>query len=255
MIVKKNISARESYRLIRQLYRMNVGLKMTRVGLAGLAILLGAESVSLAGAEDASPAAPVASAFNDNSNPYSVIIDRNVFRLNPPPSPAEPIKTPPPALPVVLLSGFMRTGDQLKVLLVVRVRNPDPKGSSLDSYLNLAEGDKMAAMSGENEWVVEVVKAYVAQEKVDIINSGTPMTLSMKDNGVTGEAPPPVTAAVGRPTRPTPYQPKLLRRDSSGRPLREPQPTSSPLGAAAAPVDADHPQGNGVIVAGGAALR
>jgi hypothetical protein len=45
----------------------------------------------------------------------------------------------------------------------------------LNSYLTLAEG--------ESQGMVKLVRAYADQEKVDIINSGTLMTLSMKDNG------------------------------------------------------------------------
>jgi hypothetical protein len=160
--------------------------------LAGLAILLGAQGVCPAGTEDPPPAAPVATALNDNSNPYSVISDRNVFHLNPIPPPPEPDKGPPPNLPVVLLSGFMKTGGILKVALAVKTENPDPHGQKLTDYLTLAEGDKQGVGSGNKQGVVELVRIYADQEKVDIINSGTPVTLTIKDDGLNSPA-----AAVG----------------------------------------------------------
>ncbi len=151
--------------------------------MVGGSVLLAAQGACLAGTEDASPAPAVASASAANANPYSVIIARNVFRLNPPPPPPEPAKPPSPHLPVVILSGFMRIGNQWKVLLAVNTENPDPHGQRLTSYLALAEGDKGTVGLGTKQAVVELVKLYVGQEKVDIINSGASITLSMKDNG------------------------------------------------------------------------
>jgi hypothetical protein len=225
-------------------------------GIIAGAILPGIQWVCLAATEEASPASAVAAPFNDDSNPYSVITGRNVFHLNPLPPPAVPDKGPPPVLPKVYLSGFMWTGDKLEVLLVVKTQNPDPRAAEVSSYLTLGEGAK--------EGVVELVKVYAGQEKVDIINSGTPMTISMKDNGVIGDAQPPVT--VGRPTPPMRRKPKLLIRsnskllirDDAGVPIREPQRTDSPPRAASAvapPVDGDNSQGNGVVVVGGATLQ
>jgi hypothetical protein len=99
----------------------------------------------------------------------------------------------------VILSGFMRTGNQWKVLLSVKVRNPDPRAAPLNSFLSMAEGEKEGVTSGENKFVVELVKLYPVQEKADIINSGTPVTLSMKDNGFEGQVP-----SSGASLRPTP---------------------------------------------------
>ena len=81
------------------------------------------------------------------------------------------------------LSGFAQTGNEWKVFLAVKTKNPDPKAAPSNSYLTLAEGDKREVASGENRFVVQMVRVYPDQEKVDIINSGTPVTLSMKDNG------------------------------------------------------------------------
>jgi hypothetical protein len=126
-------------------------------GIIGGAILLGTDGVCLAGTDDAQSDSPVAVVSNNYSNPYAVISSRNVFHLNPLPPPPNPEKGPPPVLPEVNLNGFMRTGDNLKVLLAVKVRNPDPGGAPLNSYITLSEGDKEAVMSMDRQVLVELV--------------------------------------------------------------------------------------------------
>jgi hypothetical protein len=170
---------------------MNVSSKMAWVGLLGGAFLLGAPGACFAATNEAPPttAVAVATASDANANPYSVITERNPFRLNPPPPPPEPSKPPSPALPAVILSGFMRTGNQWKVLLSVKTENPDPHGQRITSYLALAEGEKGTVGLGTRQAVVELVKLYANQEKADIISAGAPITLSMKDNGFESAAP------------------------------------------------------------------
>ena len=146
------------------------------------AILLEGQLLCLAGMEEASSAAPLAAVAADNSNPYAVISGRNVFHLNPPPPPPQPEKDTA-ALPLVLLSGFMRTGGESKALLAVKTQNPDPRAPELTSFVALAEGSKQGVGAGDKRVVVELVKIYLEQEKVDIINSGTPLTLSLKEDG------------------------------------------------------------------------
>jgi hypothetical protein len=206
---------------------------MTWSGLAGLIILLGAERVCFAGTEDPSPGAHVATVPDDGSNPYSVISDRNVFHLNPPPPPPTPEQGPKPDAPEVFLSGFMRKGDQLKVLLVVKVKNPDKKTPPSNAYLTLAEGDKKSVSSTNDQVLVELVKAYAEMEKVDVVVAGTPMTLSLKDNGVANAAPRKAT------------QEAFTMTDS----LRKRHPFTSPAAlalagakAAAPPAEAEAPQ-------------
>jgi hypothetical protein len=193
---------------------MSVGSKMAWAGLLGGAILLGAQGTCFAGTEDAPPAA----ASGAEANPYSIITERNPFRLNPPPPPAEPAKLPSPDLPVVTLSGFVRTGNQWKVMLAVKVRNPDPKAAPLNSYMALAEGDKKGVTSGENQFVVELVKVHADQEKAEIINSGTPVTLSMEVNGFASPAAAPDPS---RPRTMTPEMRKALE-------VAHPRPTMPP---------------------------
>jgi len=142
-----------------------------------------------------------------------------VFRLNPPPPPPEPPKPPAPRLPEIKLSGFTRTGDKWKVLLAVTTDNPDPHGPKLSSYLTLAEGDKKEVGTGDKKGMVELVKLYSGEEKIDIINSGSPMTLSMKDNGFV--IPPPVqvaSAAVTNVSRAAPIASPAGTTNSLGNP-------------------------------------
>jgi hypothetical protein len=120
---------------------------------------------------------------DSSSNPYLVIVDKNVFHLNPVPAPEEPEKPAPPALPVIRLSGFMQTGNQVKVLLAVEVRGPDTKTGIETNYMALAEGDKKSLGPDGNHAVVEMVKADADRETAEIINCGNPVTLTMKANG------------------------------------------------------------------------
>jgi hypothetical protein len=105
----------------------------------------------------------------DDSNPYAVISDKNVFHLNPiPPPPAE--KEKPLDLPKVMLSGFQKVGNNMKVYLAIPAK--DPK-----------ENVYLALMAGEKQRDVEIVKIRAEKQEVDIVNTGTPMTLSISNNG------------------------------------------------------------------------
>jgi len=77
----------------------------------------------------------------------------------------------------------MRTGGELKALLAVKTQNPDPRAPELTSFLTLAEGARQGVGAGDKRGVVELVKIHAEEEKVDIINSGTPVTLSFKEDG------------------------------------------------------------------------
>jgi hypothetical protein len=134
-----------------------------------------------------------------SSNPYSIISERNVFHLNPPPPPPEPEK-PKVDLPVFKLSGFCKIGSKTRALF----SSASSKKEEGWSYYSLAEG--------EREGNLEVVKIDEAQGTVDILNSGTPATLSVKEDSLTPAAPAPAPAvatawAAGRPGLPLPGMP------------------------------------------------
>lgn len=144
----------------------------------------------------------------DASNPYSVISERNVFHLNPPPPPPEPEKTKAD-LPVIKLSGFFKVGARTRALFSSMPKKKEDRWT----YYNLAEGEK--------EGVLEVVKIDEADGKVDIMNSGTRATLTLKDDTVA-----PMAAAA--PPAPSEGQKLPL----PGMPARRPFP--APGGAAMA---------------------
>jgi hypothetical protein len=81
----------------------------------------------------------------------------------------------------------------MKVLLAVKTKAaPGNKEAS--------DGMKYYAMlQGEKEDTVELVKVNAKEERIEIINSGTPMTLTMKKNGFEGKAPPAAAAGTLRP--------------------------------------------------------
>ena len=107
---------------------------------------------------------------------YAVISDRNVFHLNPIP--------PPPAadatnadLPVVKLSGFIEISHKMRALFSSTTKH----AKSEPIYYNLAEGEKTG--------ILELVKIHYHEGIVDIINSGTPMSLNVKEDSLAAKAP------------------------------------------------------------------
>jgi hypothetical protein len=116
---------------------------------------------------------------DEESNPYAVISERNVFHLNPPPPPAPAEEPPKVEVPTMKLSGFLRIGQTTHALFTC---NPKDKKDG-PMYFNLTDGQK--------EGILEVVKIHEDRGEVDIINSGTPLTLSLKNDSLEPTAPPP----------------------------------------------------------------
>jgi len=81
------------------------------------------------------------------------------------------------AAPKVLLSGFYKVGTNTHALLVM----PPKDKNGATKYFNLS--------AGEQDAPVEVVKINPSKGEVEIINSGTPMTLSLAKNGLALSAP------------------------------------------------------------------
>jgi hypothetical protein len=131
----------------------------------------------------------------DASNPYSVISERNVFHLNPPPPPPEPEK-PKVDLPVIKLSGFFKVGAKTRALFSSVSKNKEEGWI----YYNLAEGEK--------DGILEVVKIDEAEGKVDILNSGTRATLTLKEDSLTPAMAASAAASPGAgPGPPSPGMP------------------------------------------------
>jgi hypothetical protein len=145
-------------------------------------------------------AAPTKENVDDASNPYAVIVERNIFHLNPPPPPPEPEK-PKVELPVVKITGFVNVGSHSKVLFVSQLKNKKDE----QAYYSLAEGEK----SPDGKF--ELVRIHPAQEAVDVINDGVAVTLTVKDDSLlpsTGPTAPAAGAApAGATTGPPTFNP------------------------------------------------
>lgn len=125
-------------------------------------------------------------AASSAENPYAVIGERNVFHLNPPPIPPPP-EAPKTELPDIKLSGFLKIGKTTHALFVYTPK--DKKEPPI--YYDLVDGEKQG--------ILEVVKIREDEEEVEVINSGTPTTLNLKENSLESKAPVAAnTASEGR---------------------------------------------------------
>ncbi len=117
----------------------------------------------------------------DAANPYSIIAERNVFHLNPPPPPAPPPEPTKADLPIIKITGIVRIGNQVRALFVEESKDK----KETPTYYNLA--------AGERQGILEVVKIDPEGQKVDVINSGKAATLTVKEDSLAkseGSAPP-----------------------------------------------------------------
>ena len=128
----------------------------------------------------------------DSTNPYDVIIDRNIFRLSSPPG--NVVELPQPDLPTIKISGFSESGGMITAFFATVPK--DPKETV--TYFALSEKTR-------EEGILELVKIYPNQEKVDVLINGVPTTLSVKTYSFVThmtESPPPVSARpVPNPTQ------------------------------------------------------
>jgi hypothetical protein len=129
---------------------------------------------------------------DDAANPYGIIMERNIFHLNPQPPPPEPEK-PKVELPVVKITGFVNIAGKSRVLFVSQPK--EKKDGPI--YYSLGEGEK----SGDSK--LELVKISPAQDKVDVINDGVAVTLTVT-NDTLGAAPATAPVAQGGGPGPRP---------------------------------------------------
>jgi hypothetical protein len=223
-----------------------MNLKWTSACAIGGVMALATSLRALTGA--VSPNAPVAATVSpsstsdgtgDASNPYAVIIDKNIFRLNPKPPPAV-AEQKPVDLPKVYLNGIFKVGNDVRVLFSIQ-----PKDTKIPvSYFKLAPSERA---TGEGDEVLELVRIHPDQQEVDVLVNGTFMTLSMLSNslasaggkGASGAAPP--GAHRGPPAAAAPAPAAAV---------------AAPGGSAAIVVGADRDSssyGGGVTLAGGGA--
>lgn len=129
---------------------------------------------------------------SENNNPYTGIVERNVFGIKAPPPP--PVATPPPtAATGIELRGILTLLGRPQVLLNFKVpgKPPEPpKDRSLVMDVNQREGE------------VEVLEINPAAGTVRIRNQGNEISMNLKDNapkpqGVAGLAAPVMPAPAG----------------------------------------------------------
>jgi hypothetical protein len=129
---------------------------------------------------------------DDASNPYSVIVERNIFHLNPPPPPVSETEKAKVDLPVVKITGFVNIGNTRKVLFLSTPK--DKKEGPF--YYSLAEGEK----SPDGRF--ELVKIHPSQDEVDVINAGVPVTLTVKDDTLGANPAPAAAGSAEKEERP-----------------------------------------------------
>lgn len=161
------------------------------------------------------------------SNPYQVIVDKNIFRLNPPLPPPAPPAPKPADLPQYKLTGIVKIGDQTRVLFALASKD----SKEPPTYLNL--------MAGERQGDLEVLKIDRKKGEVNIVNSGSPMLLTLASNSYVASAVP------GGPAAPAAFN---TRRHLPGL---MPQPTPPPMPGTPGGAGAEAPAGGGAVIIGG----
>jgi len=167
---------------------MNIGLSagMTWRGLVCGAVLFCGHGFCSAVAAHAGTGLSAQAGDAGNANPYAVIVVQNPFRLNAPQA-IETVPRPPPDLPEVIFGGTMINAGQMRAMFDVKSKEagvkPGVGPQETTAYMCLAEGDT----SGP----VQLLKIMKGGEEVEIVNSGTRLTLTMKENGFAKELSAP----------------------------------------------------------------
>ncbi len=169
-------------------------------------VLLGACVASSLAPDSASATATDAAAEAEAR--CRLICARNVFGLKPPPATPEP-EIQQPALPKLVLTGITTILDTKRVLLMMQAVGARPGEPGRETSLILAEGQR--------EGPIEILQIDENNGRVQLKNSGTPMTLSFEKDGRTLPATPAPTPAAAQavssdpshPSRPSQAQPPL----------------------------------------------
>lgn len=106
-------------------------------------------------------------------NPYTVIYNRNIFRLRPPMS---AIVAPQPAVPLstVIMTGISTVLGEKRAFLEITPPSKPPQSSKPISCI-LTEGQRESG--------IEVLQIDPKTEFVKVLNNGTTMTLTFDKNG------------------------------------------------------------------------
>lgn len=149
-----------------------------------------------------------------SSNPYSGIVDRNVFGLkDPPPAPPPPDNKPPP--PKITLTGITTIFGNKRALMKAPVA---AKLAALGQLAEPAHDQTYMLAEGQRDGDIEVLEIDAKLNTVKVNNSGQIMTLNFDDNGVKLSSTLPAGAAVPGMAPPAP----------GGIPAPTPNPFASP---------------------------
>src|SRR5437660_1223069 len=153
-----------------------------------------------------------------SANPYSGIVDRNVFGLKPPPPPAPPQEPAKPPSNIVLTGITTLSGKKRCFITVTGV----PRAGAP------AAPESMMLMEGQREENIEIVSIDEKNGVVNLKEGEAAVTISFKENGVKGGPPPALVGggapapAPGAPYQPNPFTPTQGQKMIPGRPLRIP---------------------------------
>jgi len=154
-------------------------------------------------------------------NPYSAIVERNVFNLHAPPPPVNPAdlikKTPPPKITLTGITTIL--GKKVAFLTTPPVKPGGPPESVM-----LAEGQ------AQNE--IEVKSIDEKAGVVQVVNHGEAQPLDFEHDGAKPSGPPggmpmPITLPAPQPAAPPPGVQPMPNAGSMIRPLRS-LPASNP---------------------------
>jgi len=179
---------------------------------------------------------PKAGARADKGNPYSAILERNLFGLVQPPPPPKTVSSEEEnATSTIKLTGFIRsTGEPLQALFVYTPKMANPT----NAFYSLSEGERAGGL--------ELLKIHEEEESADVIHFGVKVTLTLRDSKSSGAQPP----GGARGKAPPGASPGA--QAAAARALV--QPGAQPGGAAAQPPSPDQSgefSGGGIIVSGG----
>lgn len=152
---------------------------------AALAVAIALSAAGTRAIADETPSTPPAPASDSPTgtanvlsaaatHPFTIIPNRNAFRIQPPPPPPPPVeeipKTPPPPPSNVTLTGFTVWKGKKQVYLQVASAAGKPS-----DYLTLGED--------EAQGDIHVLEIDAKHETVKLSNAGQEVTLNFKDNG------------------------------------------------------------------------
>lgn len=156
-------------------------------------------------------------------NPYSNIIERNLFGLRPPPPLVNPKSLESAQVPKILLTGITTILGNKRALLKVQYAARPPEPQHEESYI-LAEGQRdgdVEVISVDENAGTVLVNNHGTQQNLDFVNNGVKLPNASSLPGATAPPPgapgPPPAAAMNIPP-PMPGNPGL--RQIPTRPIR-----------------------------------